>query len=153
MFIWTIPAILRAFERHAPILAEFVTRLHGGHDFNALLRDVFPSLPKTSIDYAVMEKAARVLMVEAGFDWDDVGSWAAAAKYLPSDAAGNQANTPVTSLEATGNIVFSNQRALVTLLGVRDLIVVQTEDALLICHRHDAEKIKQLVARVAPELQ
>jgi len=153
MFIWTIPAILSAFERHARELSEFVTRVHGGHDFATLLRDVFPTLPKISIDYAVMEKAGRVLVVEAGFDWDDVGSWTAIAKYLPDDGAGNLANTALKTLDASSNIVFSNQKALITLLGVNDLIVVQTEDALLICNRHEAERIKHLVSQIPLELQ
>src|SRR4051812_25706884 len=74
MFIWTIRAILSAFERHAQPLAEFVNKIHANGDFDILLRDEFPRLPKTSIDYAVMEKAGRVLVVESDFDWDDIGS-------------------------------------------------------------------------------
>ena len=154
MFIWAIPAILGAFERHAPALAEFVGRLHGGHDFETLLRDVFPKLPKISIDYAILEKARRVLVVEAAFDWDDVGSWPAVAKYLPTDGAGNASNTAVHAFEAGNNIVFSDGgKRLVALMGVSDLIVVQTPDALLVCNRHEAERIKQLVAAVPSELQ
>lgn len=153
MFIWSLPAILSAFHRHAPVLAEFIERLHGSSDFAATLRDHFGALPKISIDYAIMEKASRVLMVESSFDWDDVGSWTAVAKYLTADAAGNQSNTVVESLDASGNIVFSDQKIVVGLLGVRDLIVVQTADALLICDRHEAEKIKQLVSRVPAEVQ
>jgi mannose-1-phosphate guanylyltransferase len=152
MFIWSIPAILNAFERYAPSLAEFVARLRTG-DFDALLRNVFPSLPKISIDYAVMEKAGRVIVVESAFDWDDVGSWTAVAKYLAESPSENRANTEITTLEAGNNIVFSSRKKFVALMGVHDLIVVETADALLVCHRHDAEKIKQLVAQVPSELQ
>jgi len=152
MFIWSIPAILNAFERYAPPLADFVARLRTG-DFAALLRDVFPTLPKISIDYAIMEKAGRVLVVEAGFDWDDIGSWTAVAKYLPEAGAQNHANTEVRLIDAGNNIVFSSGKKLVALMGVHDLIVVETGDALLVCHRHEAEKIKQLVTLTPPELQ
>jgi mannose-1-phosphate guanylyltransferase len=152
MFIWSIPTILNAFERYAPQLAEFVGRLRTG-DFGALLRDVFPTLPKISIDYAVMEKASRVLVVEAGFDWDDIGSWTAIAKYLPDAGSQNHANTEVRAIEAGNNIVFSSKKKLVALMGVHDLIVVETPDALLVCNRHDAEHIKQLVTLAPPELQ
>ena len=152
MFIWSIPAILNAFERHAPPMADFVARLRTG-DFAALLRDVFPTLPKISIDYAVLEKVSRVLMVEAGFDWDDIGSWTAIAKYLPDAGADNHANTGLSLIEAGNNIVFSTSKKRVALMGVHDLIVVETPDALLVCHRHEAEKIKQLVALAPPELQ
>ena len=153
MFIWTIPAILSALRRHAPDLGAFVSRVHAGENFARLLADVFPTLPKISIDYAVMEKAGRVLMVESAFDWDDVGSWTALAKYLPDQGQGNVGNTDITALEADNNLVFSTTKRRVSLLGVSDLIVVETEDALLVCNRHEAEKIKHLVAKVPSELQ
>jgi mannose-1-phosphate guanylyltransferase len=153
MFIWTISAILGAFNRHTPALGEFVNRLHAGEDLPALLRNDFPNLPKISIDYAIMEKATRVLVVEAAFDWDDVGGWAAVAKYFQTDGVGNHSNCNVKILESTNNIVFTSEPRTVALLGVNDLIVVQTPDAILVCNRHEAEKIKQLVAMVPPELQ
>ncbi len=153
MFIWSVPAIVSAFQRHAPVLGEFIERLHSAPDPMALLGEHFPKLPKISIDYAVMEKASRVLMVEAAFDWDDVGSWTAVAKYLTDHGSDNVGNTPLQTLDAKGNIVFSSQGMTVGLLGVQDLIVVQTPDALLICSRHEAERIKHLVAQVPAELQ
>jgi mannose-1-phosphate guanylyltransferase len=153
MFIWTIPAILSALGRHVPELGRFVARMHAGEDFAGLLRDVFPTLPKISIDYAVMEKAGRVLMVESAFDWDDVGGWTAVAKYLADQGAGNVGNSGMSALEASGNIVFSSQKRHIALLGVNDLIVVDTPDALLVCSRHEAERIKQMVAKIPVELQ
>jgi mannose-1-phosphate guanylyltransferase len=152
MFIWTIPAILNAFERYASALAEFVTRLRKG-DFKALLRDAFPLLPKISIDYAVMEKAGRVLVVEADFDWDDVGSWTAIAKYLADSGSDNRANTSLRAVESGNNIIFSSEKKMIALMGVHDLIVVETPDALLVCNRHEDEKIKQLVGLVPADLQ
>jgi mannose-1-phosphate guanylyltransferase len=153
MFIWSVPAIVSAFDRHVPELHTFIARYHSSSDSAALLRDQFPALRKVSIDYAIMEKASRVLMVEAAFDWDDVGSWTAVAKYLSGDRDGNVGNTQVQGIDSGGNIVFSDQPTFVGLLGVRDLIVVRTGDALLVCHRQDAEKIKNLVALVPEELQ
>jgi mannose-1-phosphate guanylyltransferase len=152
IFIWTIPAILNAFERYTPPLAEFVARVRTG-DFAVLLRNAFPSLPKISIDYAVMEKAGRVLVVEAEFDWDDVGSWTAVAKYLADAGTENRANTAVRTMESGNNVVYSTEKKLVALMGVHDLIVVETPDALLVCNRHEAEKIKQLVGLVPAALQ
>lgn len=153
MFIWTIPAILSALRRHAPELGAFVSRVHAGENFQKLLAEVFPTLPKISVDYAVMEKAGRVLVVESAFDWDDVGSWTALAKYLPDHGQGNVGNAEITALEADNNLVFSALKRRVTLLGVSDLIVVETADAILVCNRHEAEKIKHLVAKVPIELQ
>lgn len=154
MFIWPLASIVSAFQRHAPELADFIERAHGVGDLSQLLASSFPKLPKISIDYAVMEKASRVLMVEAAFDWDDVGSWTAVAKYLQRDDHGNISNDArLTTARAENNILFTTRKTHVALMGVRDLIVVQTDDALLICHRDDAERIKNLVAEVPAELQ
>ena len=153
MFIWSIQAILSALQRHAPQLGEFVGKLHGAQEFATVVREEFARLPKVSIDYAVMEKAARVLVVESIFDWDDVGSWTAIAKYFAEDEAANRANSPLSTLESSNNIVFSEPSKRIALLGVNDLIVVSTADALLICSRHDAERIKELVGKVPAELQ
>jgi len=82
-----------------------------------------------------------------------VGGWVSASKYLAADPAGNHGNCDVKALESTNNIVFAEGPKTVALLGVHDLIVVQTADAILVCHRSDAEKIKQLVAQAPAELQ
>lgn len=153
MFIWSIQAILSALQRHAPLLGEFVGKLHGAQEFATVVREEFAQLPKVSIDYAVMEKAARVLVVQSTFDWDDVGSWTAIAKYLEEDESSNRANSPLSAMESSNNIVFSEPTKRIALLGVNDLIVVSTADALLICNRHDAERIKELVGKVPPQLQ
>ena len=153
MFVWPVPAIVSALMRHAPELSRFIERLYSTSDWHKTVQELFPSLPKISIDYAVMENAQRVLAVEAAFDWDDVGNWVAVAKYLQTSPANNCANVSLKTIEAADNIVFSDQPVTVALLGVQDLIVVRTGDALLICHRHDSEKIKQLVALMPPELQ
>ena len=153
MFIWSVQAILCAFSRHAPELGRFIEQWHEARDREALLREEFPRLPKISIDYAIMEKANSVLVVEAGFDWDDVGSWTALAKYLTDAGAGNVSNASLNLLDASGNIVFSEEPTSVALLGVKDLIVVRTKDALLVCDRHEAEKIKHLVAQMPAALQ
>src|SRR5207253_10655925 len=113
----------------------------------------FSTLPKTSFDYAVMEHADRVLVLEAECDWDDVEVWQAVARYFPKDSRGNAANCGLTALEASDNIVFDDAGNNVALLGVNNLIVVRTRDAVLVCHRHHAEKIKNLVAKLPEELQ
>jgi mannose-1-phosphate guanylyltransferase len=152
MFIWSIPAIMGELTKHAPELAAFVARMRTSADLTALLDSDFPKLPKISVDYAIMEKAARVLELEASFDWDDVGSWLAVANYLET-VDGNASNSPVTAQDAAHNIVFSSAGKHVALAGVQDLIVIDTGDALLVCHRREAENIKKLVPRIPEELQ
>ncbi len=152
MFIWSLTAILCAFERHTPELGEFIAHIRQTKDLRQTLAERFAKLPKISIDYAIMERAARVLVVEAAFDWDDVGSWIAVSKYLPTDSAENAANLEITQIDAAHNIVFSSQKTHISLLGVKNLIIVQTGDALLICDRSEAEKIKALVGKVPEAL-
>ncbi len=153
MFVWSVPTVLSEFNRHAPELADFISQICAPGNWDIILRERFPELPINSFDYAIMEKANRVLMVEATFDWDDVGGWRAVAAYLPEDASQNASNCKLSTLRASDNIVFSNEPATVALVGVHNLIVVRTPDALLVCNRRDAERIKEIVGQLPPELQ
>jgi mannose-1-phosphate guanylyltransferase len=153
MFVWAVPTVLSEFNRHSPELANFISQVSVPNNFETALRERFPALPKISFDYAIMEKADRALVVEAEFDWDDVGSWQAVASYFNDDGEGNCANCDITAVDATNNIVFDQDGTKIALLGVHNLIVVRTGDALLVCHRHQAERIKGLVGKLPPELQ
>lgn len=153
MFVWSVPMVLTEFNRHTPELASFISQLAATGKFDGKARDQFAALPSISFDYAIMERADRVLVVEAEFDWDDVGSWSAVAKYFQQDEDGNAVNCDSAVIDSTNTIVFAEDGTTVALLGVHDLIVVRTEDALLVCHRHDAEKIKNIVGQVPPALQ
>lgn len=153
MLVWQLPTILSAFERYAPEFAFFIERIHETKDLKAAMQTQFAKLPQTSIDYAVMEKASRVLAVEASFDWDDVGDWNAISKYLPQQVGGNVCNGPLTVLNANNNVAFSDSKKHVAFIGVNDLIVVETRDAIFVCRRDQVEKIKQLMAHIPEELQ
>jgi mannose-1-phosphate guanylyltransferase len=153
MFVWSVPTVLREFNRHAPELADFISQLRAPGKFETTLQERFSQLPRISFDYAIMEKADRVLVVEAGFDWDDIGSWRAVANYFEKDKRGNAANRAITAIDSSNNIVFEEDGTTIALLGVHDLIVVRTRDALLVCHRHEAERIKQLIGKLPPEVQ
>src|ERR1700736_1633228 len=153
IFLWSVNSILTELNRHAPDLAEFVSALRNSSDKKKLLSDRFQGLRKTSIDYAIMEKASRVLVKPATFDWDDVGSWTALSKYLEQLPGNNASNSPVTLEAASNNIVFSDSKMHIALLGVSDLVVVHSKDAILVCHRHEVEKIKKLIPQVPEQLQ
>src|SRR5205814_9500749 len=106
MFVWSVPTVLREFNRHAPDLADFISQLRNPKTFDKALEDRFSKLARVSFDYAIMEKADRVLVVEASFDWDDVGSWSGVAKYFRADEHANCARGAVTAVDSTNNIVF-----------------------------------------------
>lgn len=153
MFFWTIPAIVDEFCHHAPELAQFVSELRKCTDFERTVKTQFGRLPKLSIDYALMERARRVLNIEATFDWDDVGNWTSVGRYLKSDEAGNQFNTTLSRFDSESNIVFSQTGQHIALLGVQDLIVVAANDALLVTSKAQAENIKKLVDGLPKELR
>jgi mannose-1-phosphate guanylyltransferase len=153
MFVWSVPTVLSEFNRHAPELADFISQVRSPKDLDKILHERFAKLPRISFDYAIMEKAEHVLVVEASFDWDDVGSWQAVARYFKKDEHGNAASGVLTALDSSDNIIFNDSETTIALLGVHNLIVVRTGDAILICHRHQAEKIKNLVGTLPPELQ
>lgn len=145
MFIWNVAHVRSQLAAHTPQLADFITRLTCTDNLPEFIRTEFPALTPISIDFALMEKADRVLNFEATFDWDDVGSWISVSKYLPTDEQQNASNTPLSALNAGSNIVFTQNGKRVALVGVDDLIVVDTGDALLVARKDQADDIKKIV--------
>ncbi len=151
MFVWRVSAFLAEAERHTPMLAAFIREFPRDGAI-AYLAARFPTLePKVSVDYAIMEKAAAVETLVAEFDWDDVGAWTALPAHLPRDAGGNTVRGPVVTHDATNNIAVSNGRV-ITLCGVKDLVVVETADGILVCHRDAVQDIKKLLPKLPKEL-
>jgi mannose-1-phosphate guanylyltransferase len=153
MFFWTLPAVRENLAANCPELSAFVDALAASQDFAATVKLTFPALPKLSIDYALMEKAHRVLNVEACFDWDDVGNWTSVGAHLSADGSGNQHNCAISQVDSDNNLIFAQTKQHVALLGVSDLIVISTGDALLVAHRSQAEKLKKLVDGLPEELR
>ena len=150
MFFWRVGTFVAEAERNAPELAQFIREFPAG-DFAAFLAQRFPVLPKISVDYAIMEKARSVETLLAKFDWDDVGLWTALPKHLKTDAAGNASRGAVVVANAGNNIAISNGRT-IALCGVKHLVVVETADAILVCHRDSVQDIKKIVTQLPKEL-
>jgi mannose-1-phosphate guanylyltransferase len=156
MFVWRARTVLDALAAHLPASAEglrAIVAAPAGAVRDAVLAEVFPTLPKISVDYAVLEpasaEAGRVVTVALDVDWLDVGSWPALAHTLAADDAGNAVAGPVVLLDAAGNVVLSDDPAhVVALVGVRDSVVVHTRDVTMVCPVGDAERVKQLLAEV-----
>lgn len=150
MFFWSVATFVAEAERNTPELAKFIQEFPRG-DFAAYLQAQFPALPKISVDYAIMEKARAVETLLAQFDWDDVGLWTALPKHLKNDASGNATRGAVAAVGSANNIAVSNGRT-IALCGVKDLVVVETADAILVCHRDAVQNVKQLVPLLPKEL-
>ncbi len=151
IFIWNVDSFLSETKRLQPLLAQFILDFPVSGNFQPYLEDHFGKLPKISIDYAVMEQAQKVCAIKAEFDWDDVGNWTALPKHLGADANGNTTRGRVEMIKSEKNIVFSSGRA-IALCGVSDLIVVETADAVLVCHKKNAQDIKNLLSQLPKEL-
>lgn len=153
MFIWSVSQFRRELNSSAPELAGFVDGFVSARDTSAYIEEEFRKLTPISIDYAVMEKASRVLNFESSFDWDDVGSWISVGKYLDDCGEGNVSNGKLSAVRAVNNIAYSAQGRRIALLGVENLIVVDTGDALLVADRSAADSIKELVKELPNELK
>lgn len=143
IFVWRASVFLAEVRRQIPPLAEFIEALDSLDALPALLASRFASLPKISVDFAVMENARDTATVLADFDWDDVGAWTALPAHISTDASNNSTRGEVAIHDSRSNIVVSNGR-LVALCGVENLVVVETPDALLVCHRDAVQKVKDL---------
>jgi mannose-1-phosphate guanylyltransferase len=150
MFFWRTSVLLDALRRFLPKTASLLASLppFGSRQFTAKLQEVFPLCDNISIDYAVLEKAANVVGIPAGnIGWNDVGSWNAVYELQKRDAQGNALRADTLVEDSTGNYVDAEGK-LVALLGVKDLIVVDTPDALLIAARGHAQQVGDLVKRL-----
>ena len=139
MFLFSVAAIRNACKRYAPALSRAIEEM----DFSQMVRR-YAELPRESIDYAIMEKSDALLCLPLDLEWSDIGSWDSIYQTLPHDAAGNAASGQVHCIESADCLVMAENR-LVTLLGVRDLAVIDTADALLICRRSESQRVKELV--------
>jgi mannose-1-phosphate guanylyltransferase len=154
MFCFTPATIVAALEALAPeVLAAARGALAAGRTdpkFPARLdldRASFEQAPDISIDYAVMERADNVVALPADFGWSDIGSWKAVAQELPADAAGNTVSGEVLLADCANTHVQSEDR-LVAAVGLRDVVIVDTADALLVCDRNSTQKVKDVVVEL-----
>lgn len=151
MFIWRVEKILAEFEKSMPALyaqLQQIAEAYGTPQRAAVLSEVWPKIKPETIDYGIMEKSSRVAVLPAeNLGWSDVGSWDSLIDVLQADAQGNVlvGEAPV-ALDTTHSLVFSEQenRIIVT-IGLEDVIVVNTLDALLICKRGDSQKVRDVV--------
>ncbi len=153
MFCWRVAVILDCIRRFAPKLHEALERIAGAiatPNEQRVLREAYEPLEKISIDYAVMEKAETIRVVEADFEWNDVGSWASVAELRSAEAdpEGNLLVGKSAALDSRNCFVLADDH-LVGIVGAEDLVVIHTPDATLVCPRHRAEDVKKLVDLLA----
>ena len=162
MFVFSAGRFLEALQRFKPRSYEGITRIGEAWDTpnqDSVLREVYPMLPKISVDYAIMEPASRdseisICTITMGVWWMDVGNWPSFGETLSEDERGNRSNTRTTHLDSRGVVAVSDDPDYtITTIGCTDLIIVHTRDAVLVCPVTEAERVKELAAMVDEELQ
>ena len=151
MFVWRADAILAAYREHLPKTAQALAALAdaiGSPRYESVLAEVWEETDRTTIDYGIAERATNMAVVPADIGWQDVGSWSRLAD-LAEASAGRAADEHIAE-DSVGNYVYAPGKTTVT-IGVNDLIVVETDDVLLIAAKDRAEDVKAVVDRLARE--
>ncbi len=147
MFVWTANTILGQIQTHLPKLYKGLMKIEssiGKESQEKILKKVYGSIEPESIDFGVMEKAKQVMLLKGDFGWSDIGSWAAMEQLWPKDRDGNFLDAEVVSIESSGNIIHSTKK-LVTVIGLTDIVIIETEDALLVCAKDRAPDVRRAV--------
>jgi len=147
MFVWKVKVFLDELSNHQPEMYEAFEKLREFFDtpqYPKQLEEVFSSLDNISIDYALMEKASKVVMIPASFQWDDVGNLTAFSKVLDSDEENNFTQGEVFCVESQGNLVMAQDRP-VALVGVKDLVVVEAPKGVIVLPKSKAQDVKKLI--------
>jgi len=146
MFVWRADRILAEFARQMPAFFQLLSGIDAQPD---LLAEIWASVPNVTIDYGIMEGAQNVVVIPAeGLGWNDIGSWESLLEVLPSDEAGNVVvGGEHVGLETTGTLVHSHKtrKRLIATIGLSDLVIVDTEDVLLVCPRQRSQQVRVVV--------
>ena len=148
MFVWRASVILAEIQRHLPavyqIILQIVAEHRSGATFQQAVEKYFSTMPSISIDYGVLEKSDRVSLIPCNIGWNDVGSWQAVHEISPKDADGNALQGNVIAVDCRNSLIRSEKR-LVAAIGVEDLCVVETADAVLISKNDQTQRVREVV--------
>jgi mannose-1-phosphate guanylyltransferase len=150
MFVWRVPTILEQIAEFLPDLHSGLMEIAASHakpNASEVVQRVYRSLKAISIDYGVMEKARNVCVVKGDFGWSDVGSWEEVWRLSSKDEKGNALRGNHLAIQSENNLVDAHDK-FYALLGVHDLVIVETEDAVLICPREKSQEVREIVAEL-----
>ncbi len=145
MFLWSIDRILTEIEVHMPDLHQALMEIEGSWDNRDRMKEIYAGLEKTSIDVGVMEKSEKVAVLPCRLGWSDVGNWRALDQIAATDGEGMTSNTRLVNIDSRDCVLYTSPGKVVALVGVKDLVVVDAPDALLICAKERSEDVKQVV--------
>lgn len=146
MFVWNINTILKEIENHMPHLSESLAKIEKALDTDLeekVIRDEFKKIEGISIDYGIMEKAENIFVLPGDFGWDDLGSWPALERVKKMDKDGNVILGKHYGIDTRNSIIHSPDKV-VTTIGLENIVIVNTEDAILICDKNRAQEVKEI---------
>lgn len=146
MFAWKASTYLNAVKQYLPDIYAGAEKLEAACDtdkFRTVLKEEFPKMQSISVDFGVLEHAERLYTIPGSFGWDDVGSWPALGRVAKTDTNGNYRDGDVVTI-GTKNCIFSGGKKLIAAVGIENIIVVDTEDALLVCDVDSAQNVKKI---------
>ena len=149
MFIWRSDVILDEVQKYLPETHSLIAKLKNG-DYDNIIEEIYPMFQSTSVDYGIMEKSDRVFVIEGNFGWSDVGSWESVYELSPKDNNGNAVNGDVLTIDSKDSYIYSDNK-FTAVVGVNDLVVINLDDALLVCHRKKAQAVKDVVDNLNSE--
>jgi mannose-1-phosphate guanylyltransferase len=160
MFVWSFVTITEGLQKHQPEMYAMCQRWFKVAGKPAKLAKIlakdYSGIKKVSIDFALMERAQNVIVADGEFEWDDLGSWTALARHLKADAEGNCVVADFIHVDAARNIIYdarTKNRTPIAVVGLRDSILVQTDDAVLLAHKSQAQKVRELVRKLGEDVK
>ena len=150
LFVWKAATVIELFARFEPEMHDILRRIQAAvpPDLAEVVDREYPQLKKIAIDNAIIERADQVATIEAAIDWGDIGSWAALTDVMAADGEGNLFSGDVLSIDSSGTTAYGEGDKLIALVGVEDLVVVDTPDALLVCRKDQAQRVKEILERL-----
>lgn len=151
MFVWSIPTVLSLFEKHLPHTYAGLMRIRealGTAQEESVIHREYKQMERISVDYGIMEKLDEILVIPGDFAWNDIGSWATVCDITPKDADGNAIKASYVGIDTKNCLIMGADKKIVAAIGIEDLIVVDTEDALLICRKDRAQEVKKIVDKL-----
>ncbi len=151
MFVFRVDAMLEKYRRWLPASYRLLMRMQadmGTLRERSTIKRLFPKMQKISIDYGIMEKDRQMLVMPADLSWSDIGTWSAVHDMLADQPYHNVSRARHVGIDSHGNLLFSYSGKLIATAGVHDMIVIETDDAILICPKNRAQDVKQIVTEL-----
>lgn len=150
MFIWKTQNIISLTKQHLSSTYELLAEIanSASSEFNQKLYELYPEVESISVDYGIMERAEQISVIPSSFGWDDIGSWLSLERYRETDEQNNIMDGEIKALNSKGNIVVSKTKPMV-LCGVEDLILVETDEVVMVMKKDDVGRISELRTSIA----